>query len=561
MLALVAILPILVVGFLMISRQWPSTKAMPVAYFLALVIAGLFWKMPANWMLASTIGGLINAMEIILIVYGALLILGILRKSGGIEGISNSVFGVSADRRLQLILIGFLMGAFFEGAAGFGTPAAVVAPLLVGLGFPPLIAATAALIGNSVPVSFGAVGTPIIGGFSNLTAHVINYGAGNDLGVFLGEVGGFTASLHFLVGSFIPLVMVCFMTLIVDKSLKKGLAVWKLALIGGLLFTVPEVIIANLVGPELPSLLGSLIAIPLFIVLVKKGFFVPKDNWDFKPREQWDEDWEGTIPAGQLRSPGNDSGGNSPRVTAKVMSATKAWAPYVIVGLLLLLSRLKWLPLQGFLYEWDVSWVNILGTSISRGIKPLYNPGVIPFMLVALLIPVMHGMNRKEALKIWGNTLKQIRPTAIALFFALGLTYIMMYSGEARGADSMLIVIAKTTASVVGKGWYVFAPLIGILGVFISGSNTVSNIMFGGLQFDVAILSDLPVIPILALQAVGGAVGSMICIHSVVAVLTTVGLIGKEGRVIRYNIIICLAYGILAGLATIAIVALKQISS
>lgn len=116
----------------------------------------------------------------------------------------------------------------------------------------------------------------------------------------------------------------------------------------------------------------------------------------------------------------------------------------------------------------------VRGTNICRGIKPLYNPGTIPFMLVALLIPVMQKMSRKEATKIWGNTLKQIRPTAIALFFALGLTYIMMNSGDAGGADSMLIVIAKTTASLVGKGWYIFAPIIGILGVFIAGSNTVS---------------------------------------------------------------------------------------
>ena len=155
--------------------------------------------------------------------------------------------------------------------------------------------------------------------------------------------------------------------------------------------------------------------------------------------------------------------------------------------------------------------------------------------------------------KIWGDTLKQIRPTAIALFFALGLTYVMMNSGAAIGIDSMLIVIAKTTASAVGKGWYIFAPIIGILGAFISGSNTVSDIMFGALQFDAAIQAGLPVIPIVALQAVGGAAGNMICVHNVVAALTTVGLVGKEGRVIRNNIIISLAYGILAGIATIII--------
>jgi lactate permease len=553
MLALIAFLPILAVGFLMVSKGWPSKKAMPVGYLLSLLIAGIFWRMPVRWMLSSTICGLINAIEIILIIYGALLIMGILRKSGGITGISNSISGVSTDRRVQLILIGFLMGAFFEGAAGFGTPAAVVAPLLVGLGFPPLVAATVSLIGNSAPVTFGAVGTPIIGGFSNLTDHLLASGATIELGVFLGKVGGFAALLHFLVGSFIPLAMVCFMTLIVNKSIRKGLAVWKLALFGGLVFTVPEVLIANIVGPELPSLLGSLIGIPLFIAVIKKGIFVPEGNWDFKPREQWDESWVGSIQAGGMTAGGVDSTGNQPTVITNSLGSARAWAPYIIIGLLLLISRLKWFPLQGFLNSWELGWMNILGTSLSRGIKPLYNPGILPFMLVALFIPTMQGMSRKEAIKIWGDTLKQIGPTSIALFFALGLTYIMMNSGDPGGADSMLIVIAKTIAAAVGRGWYIFAPIIGILGAFISGSNTVSNIMFGALQFDAAFQAGLPVIPILALQAVGGAAGSMICVHSVVAALTTVGLAGKEGKVIRNNLIICLVYGILAGIATIFI--------
>jgi lactate permease len=162
-LALIALLPILAVGILMIKFDLPSTKAMPVGFALAAILAMIFWKMPAKWVGAVAITGAINTIDILFIVYGALLILEIMRKSGGVDGIAHSMASVSTDRRVQVIVIGFLMGAFFEGAAGFGTPAAVAAPLLVGLGFPPLIAAMVALIGNSAPVSFGAVGTPIIG--------------------------------------------------------------------------------------------------------------------------------------------------------------------------------------------------------------------------------------------------------------------------------------------------------------------------------------------------------------------------------------------------------------
>lgn len=543
MLALIAFLPILIVGILMVVKDWPSTKAMPVGFLVSLVIAGIFWKMPIKWMVAATISGAVNTFDILFIVYGALLILGTLRKSGGIDGISNSMAYVSTDRRVQVILIGFLMGAFFEGAAGFGTPAAVAAPLLMGMGFPPLVAAMVSLIGNSAPVTFGAVGTPVIGGFSHLKDLAIANGYTQGLYQFLTEIGGFAAILHLIIGSFIPLVMVCSMTLITDKSIKKGLSVWKLTLFGGVIFTVPQVIIANLVGPEVASLLGSLIAIPIFIFSVRGGFLVPKDNWDFNSHDEWEEDWEGVIKAGKTEF----------AATASVMSPGRAWAPYIIIGGLLLFSRLRWLPFQAMLQKWNLTWSNILGTSISRGIQPLYNPGIFPFMFISLLIPVIHGMNGAESRKVWGDTLKQIKPTSIALLFALGLTYVMMNSGAATGKDSMLIVIAKTVASVVGKGWYIFAPLIGVLGAFISGSATVSNIMFAPLQFDAASQAGLPVIPILALQAVGSAAGNMICVHNVVAVLTTVGLVGKEGRVIKNNIVVSLFYAILAGIFAMVI--------
>ena len=543
MLALIALIPILIVGILMIAYNWPSTKAMPLGFVVSLIFAAVFWKMPFQWISAATISGAINTIDILLIVFGALLILQIMRKSGGVDGIANSMAHVSTDRRVQVILIGFLMGAFFEGAAGFGTPAAVAAPLLVGLGFPPLIAAMVALIGNSAPVSFGAVGTPIIGGFANLKDIIASGGYSGDFSSFLSEIGAFAGMLHFLVGTFVPLAMVCTMTLIVDKSIKKGLEVFPLALFGGLVFTIPEVLISNFVGPELPSLLGALIAIPIFIFVIKRGIFIPKKNWNFKPHEEWEKDWEGSVKAGSTRP-----------VDAVPLSAAKAWAPYILIGILLLLGRLKWLGITPILKSLNIQWVDILGTTISRGITPLYNPGVIPFMLVALIIPFMHGLDKKEAVKAWKDTLKQIKPAAIALFFALGMTYIMMNSGAAAKTDSMLIVIAKNAAALAGTGWYFVAPLIGILGAFISGSNTVSDIMFGGLQLNAAKEVGMPIISTLALQAVGGAAGNMICVHNVVAVLTTVGLVGHEGKVIRNNIKICIVYGLLAGLLTMIIV-------
>jgi len=544
LLALFAVIPIVLVFILMVIYGWPATKAMPLGWIIAILIAVFIWKMPSKWILASIIGGAINALDILLIVFGAILILQLMKNSGGIEGISFSMSAISKDRRIQVILIAWLMGSFFEGAAGFGTPAAVAAPLLVGLGFPPLIAVVCALIANSTSVSFGAVGTPIWGGFANLEGvanlEVITFNQ------FILNIGGFTSIIHLLVGSFIPVVIVAVMTKIADGSFKKGLAIWPLALFSGFLFTIPYAIIANFVGPELPSLLGALIAIPIFIFAVSKNFLVPKDVWDFPKQEEWNPEWVGDVKI-ELKEDQK----------VQKIGAFKSWLPYILIAIILFAGRIQYFGLTPILKSFNITWNQIFGTNITRGITPFYNPGIFPFIFIAFLIPLLHNLDKRKINQSWQNAFKLIRPPAIALFFALGITYIMINSGEAANIDSMMIVMAKTVSRYLGSIWYIPAALVGVLGAFISGSNTTSNIMFGAFQYSTAVNSGLKVIPVLSLQALGGAAGNMICIHNIVAVLSTVGLIGKEGKVIKSNVFISIAYGLIAGVIVWLIVSLS----
>jgi lactate permease len=532
-LVIVATLPILIVGVLMVIFSWPAKKAMPIGWGAAAVIAFWGWDMPLRWLGAATLGGFINAIDILIIVFGALLILQLLRESGAIESIAASMTSISRDRRVQVIVIAWLMVSFLEAAAGFGTPAAVGAPLLVGLGFPPLIAVVATLIGDSTAVTFGAVGVPIWGGFEPLR-NLVSLPEGITFTAFLRDIGAFAGVLHFIIGTFVPLAMVMVMTRIAEGSFRKGLEIWPLAIFAGAVFTFPQLLVATLVSYELPALLGSLIALPVFIFAVSRGFLVPKDNWDFPARSRWPEDWEGKIKAGT-------------GVEVKQMSAWKAWLPYLIIGAILLVTRLELFQLAPILQSLRLTWNNILGTSISRGIAPLYNPGIIPFLLVAVFVPLIYDLKWHRALNVVGSTLKMIGPAAVALFFALGMVFIMMNSGEPVMRDSMLIVMAKGSADLVGGVWYLAAPVVGLLGTFISGSNTVSDIMFGAFQLNTANQVGLPIVPILALQAVGGAAGNMICIHNVVAVLTTVGLLGREGSVVRKNLPVALLYALVAG--------------
>jgi len=545
MMFLIAIFPIIIVSVLMIQYTWPAQKAMPVGYFSAALIAYFWWDMPFKWIISATIGGLIDAIGILLIVFGALLILQLMKTSGGIEGISYSMANVSEDRRVQALLIAFLMGAFFEGAAGFGTPAAIAAPLLVGLGFPPLIAATIALIANSTPVSFGAVGIPIIGGFDPI-ANILKLpitNLGNEIETFRGfleAVGSYTGILNGAMSLFIPIVILCIMTKLAEGSFQSGLKAWPLAIFAGIIFGLPMFLIANFVGPEVPSILGALISIIIFMFAIKKGFLIPKESWDFPSKEDWPEEWEGVI-----RAKSYIKDYDSLRI-----SPIQAWLPYIIIAIILLITRIEIFGIVEALQSIELTWNNILGTSVTEGIEPLYNPGIIPFVLVAIFIPFMHGMKYKETVKCWKDTFFILTPAAIALFSSLAMVYVMIHS-NAVVEYNMLEVMAITAAEFSAGQWHIISPFIGSLGAFISGSNTVSNIMLGVFQFETAAASGVEIIPTLGLQTAGAAGGNMICIHNVVAAITTVGLIGKEGMIMRKTLIVAIIYCAMIALLTI----------
>ncbi len=532
---LLALLPILVVGVLMVGMMWPSSKAMPVGLVLAAALAFAVWEVPAHHLLAASLAGFVNALDILLIVFGAILILQLMKKSGGMDAISRSMATISKDRRVQVLIIAWLFGSFLEGAAGFGTPAAVAAPLLMGMGFPPLLAAVLTLVADSASVSFGAVGVPIHGGFEAVR-DVVSLPESLSFTQFLDAIALQVGLLHFALGTFIPLIMVCLMVKMAEGSLKRAWEVWKLALFAGLAFTLPQALIAFLIGPELPALLGALIGLPIFLFAVSHGFLTPKTDWNFSDRKEWPAHWQGRIEAG-TGIPDDQ----------RTMSGWLAWLPYAVVGMLLLLTRIERFQLSALLQQWNVGWTDIFGTGISATISPLYNPGVVPFLLIALLIPLMHGMSLQGVAASCRSTVTMIASASVALVSALAMVYIMMNSDVGAGKESMILVVAGAASDLAGQSWYLLAPLVGTLGTFISGSNTVSNIMFGVLQHDAAVQSGLHVASVLALQAVGGAGGNMICVHNVVAVLTTVGLLGKEGLVIRINLSIALGYAVLAG--------------
>ena len=545
---LLALAPIITVFLLLVIARRPAKQAMPVAYLVTAAIALLMWQVPFSVLAASTIQGLVMAAEILYIVFGAILLLNVLKESGAIATIRRGLLEVSPDRRIQAVIIVWLFGSFLEGASGFGTPAAICAPLLVALGFPALAAVMVALIANSTAVVFGAVGIPVLLGIdAGLEGSPIvdNYMA--ELGIsyaeYFGRIVVRSGVFNSIVGTLIPLFMVTCLTRYFGqrKSWGEGLAVWQFALFAGLAFTIPSTLTALFLGPEFPSLIGGLVGLAVVVPAAQKGFFTPKQVWDFPPTEAWEDGWTGSI-RGAINN------------EVRGMTLFKAWIPYVLVGLFLVLSRLPFLPFQGLLKALKLNFLNVLGTEITVNSQPLYLPGTI-FILVVILTYFLHRVKTEALKQATFDAVKTLTGTALVLAAAVPMARVFINSGfNESGLASMPLTLADGVSNLAGQSWPFFAPTIGAMGSFISGSATVSNMMFSLFQFGVAAEIGISGAVVVALQAMGGAAGNMICVPNVVAASATVGLSDCEGLLIRRVLLPLIYYVAGAGILGLIVV-------
>ncbi|UTR07454.1 L-lactate permease [Alkalihalobacillus sp. LMS6] len=539
-LSLLALTPILTVLLLLVIFNWPAKRAMPVAFITTILVALFIWEVPYNQLAAASLKGVVTALEVLFIVFGAVLMLNTLRESGAIHTIRNGFTTISPDRRIQAIIICWLFGSFIEGASGWGTPSAILAPLLVAIGFPAMASVMIALIIQSTPVSFGAVGTPILIGVNSGLAGAPNVAdaasaAGLTVDAYVRSIGGQVAIFHGLVGLFIPLLLVMMLTFFFGekKSIRAGMQVWKFALFAGIAFTVPYALVANLLGPEFPSLFGGLIGLAIVVPAAKKGWFMPKQTWDFADSSKWDPEWMGTLSADRLIQP--------------TISPFKAWLPYILIGFLLVITRMNTLPFGDLLKQAAFEFENVLDTPIGIISTPLFLPG-FTMVVVSLMGYFIYRMNPTAYGVAVKNSTKMIISAAPALLFAVPMVQVFINSGiNNSGLQSMPLLLADTVSSIAGEHWPIVAPTIGALGAFVAGSNTISNMMFSLFQFGTAENVGINPATIVALQAVGGAAGNIICVHNVVAASAAAGIVGKEGVLIRKVMIPLTYYLIFAG--------------
>lgn len=520
---LLSLFPIILLIFLMTKKKSvPSYRALPLVALLTLLISLIFFKMDATLVMATAVKGLLTALTPIMIIGGAIFLFRTMEKTGAMKIIRQWLNQLSSNKIAQLMIVGWAFEFLIEGASGFGTPAALAAPILLGLGFPALEVAVFALIMNSFPVSFGAVGTPTWFGFSGIA------GLGP---AELATIGWKTSLIHGAASLIIPLLA---LRLLVDwKSIRRNLGFIYIS-IGA---TMVPYIAVSFFNYEFPSLVGGFIGLMVSVLAAGKGWGLEKTEAE-PPRE---------LPAEKTGTG----------------ALIKAFFPLWGTLLILIVTRIPALGIKGLLNLNDpqlaldlgtlgsftlspalVLGLNrIFGTVQNWSLKLLYVPGLIPFVLISLITFGLYKSSKKDLQETSHETWTQLKNPIGALLGALVFVNLLMMGGE--GAPTM--IIGKALSGSLGKSWQFFAAYLGALGSFFSGSNTISNLTFGGIQDSIAGNLGLDRTTILAMQSVGGAMGNMVCIHNIVAVCTVLGLKNSEGLVLKRTAVPMVFYGLIAG--------------
>ncbi|MEG6584215.1 L-lactate permease [Dendrosporobacter sp. 1207_IL3150] len=500
--ALMAAIPMIVIFYLLAIRRTPGQIAGAIAVTSAVLVAILVYKMPVGTALTATaMGALYGIFPIFWIVITAIFIYNMTVETGDFDVVKDSIASITDDRRLQALLVAFAFGAFLEGAAGFGTPVAISAGMLVGLGFNPLYAAGLCLIANTAPVAFGGIGIPII---------------------VAGQVTGLdTMKISAMVGRQLPFlsVIIPIWLIVIMAGWKSTMEVLPACLIAGVSFAVLQWFSSNYLGPELPDILSSLAAIIGLALFLR--------TW--KPPSIWRFSDEPPV-AKNAHIPNHSTG-----------RIIKAWSPFIVLTIMVILWGLK--PIAAMLdattIKWYVPGLDKVVTQVAPiAAKPtkmaaLYKINWLSaagtsLFIASIISAAILGIGPGRFFSIFGKTFKQLKKPLITIPCVLGLAYVMNYSGMSA---TMGLFLAGT-----GKFFPFFSPLLGWLGVFLTGSDTSANALFGNLQSVTATQVGVDPILTVAANSSGGVTGKMISPQSIAVATAATGLVGKEGELFNFAV-------------------------
>jgi lactate permease len=509
-----AALPIIVLlgslAFLHLKAHWAAILGLAAGLLIAMLIFG----MPvAKGLTVAVYGAAYGLFPIGWIILNVIFLYNLASEKGYFKILQESLTGITQDRRLQLLLIAFCFGAFFEGAAGFGTPVAVTAAILIGLGFGPLAASGLSLIANTAPVAFGALGTPIIA-LSGVT--------GLDL-----------QKLSVMVGRQLPFfsVIVPFWLVWAFAGFRGMIEVWPALLVAGTLFAVPQFLISNFHGPWLVDIIASVTS--MFGLV---GFL-----FLWHPRRIWG--LEGEADGGQARRSHGYSAGE----------VTRAWMPWAILSVIVFIWGIP--QVKAFLDALSLPRIRVPGVHLLINRMPpvvpeptaeaaVYTFNWLSFtgtgiLVAAVISALMMRFRIRGMAAVWWRTLKRVRFSLVTVAAMLAIGYTTRYSGLDA---AMGLTFART-----GALYPFFGTLLGWLGVALTGSDTSSNVLFGSLQRISA--QQIGVSPVLMASAnsSGGVMGKMIDAQSIVVASTATRWYGHEGDILRYVFFHSLAVAALVG--------------
>ena len=514
--AAVALLPIIFFFVALTVLKMKGYVAGFCTLLIALGVAILAFGMPAGMAISSALYGFAYGLwPIAWIIITAVFLYKITVKTGQFNIIRASVISITEDQRLQMLLVGFSFGAFLEGAAGFGAPVAITASLLVGLGFNPLYAAGLCLIANTAPVAFGAMGIPILvaGKVSGLDPYHIGQVAGRQLPIL---------------SIIVPFWLVAMM-----DGMRGIRQTWPAVLVAGVSFAATQFLTANFIGPELPDVTSALVSLVCLSLFLKK--WQPEEIFTFDGMKKPTKRHEAEYTTGQI---------------------LKAWSPFAILTVCVSLWTLK--GLQNVL---DAATIKIqwpgLHNLVMKAAPIVAEPtayaaefklnllGAVgtSILLAALISAALLHMRIPNVIKTFFETLLELRMSILSIGLVLGFAFVANYSGL---SSTLALVLAGT-----GAAFPFFSPFLGWIGVFLTGSDTSANALFGSLQASTA--HQIGVTPELTVAAntTGGVTGKMISPQSIAIACASVGLEGKESNLFRFTVKHSLVFCVFVGLLTV----------
>jgi lactate permease len=518
--ALCGAIPLLTLFVLLGGLRLKAWLAGLISLVVALAVAVVLFGMPVGQaVLAGTEGAAFGFFPILWIVINAIWVYNLTVKSGHFDVLRRSFETVSSDQRVQAIIIAFCFGALLEALAGFGTPVAITVVMLMALGFQPIKAACVALIANTAPVAFGALATPIV------TLAEVSSGASDDPGLTVDTLGAMVGRQTPILAVVVPLVLV----FVVDG--RRGVRqTWLPALVCGLSFGLAQFAAANYISVPLADIVAALVSAAAVVLLLRT--WSPSEVLAAEPVEVG-------ASSGDRVTTGSHGGSGSSGASAEVPARDsagdvwRAYAPYAVIIAIFSITNIT--AVKEFLAEepwtYAFNWPGLEITNASGDpVKTLFTFNWLPaagtLMIIAgVITAVILKVSARDALRTYGKTYVELRSAIVTVMAVLALAYVMNLSGQTTSLGAWL--------AGAGGAFAILSPILGWIGVAVTGSDTSANALFGALQVQTATEAGLDPVLMAAANSSGGVLGKMISPQNLAIAAAAVGMAGREGDIFR----------------------------